>query len=110
VASGAVSAAAALTAGNVVWQVPDGDVLDGIRRVAALRGQVEAMYLDLVRALDSRGLAATAPVATTPEGFLRTAGLLGAGRGRRGVTSPRPVPPPPVHRWRSSRTSSPPGP
>jgi len=88
-ASGAVSAAAALTAGKVVWRVPDGDVLEGIRRVAALRGQVEAVYLDLVRALDSRGLAATAPVATTPEGFLRTAGLLGAGQARRDVAAAR---------------------
>ncbi|MFC3689765.1 HNH endonuclease signature motif containing protein [Aquipuribacter hungaricus] len=88
-ASDALGRAAALTAPGAAWQVADADVLDGIRRVAALRGRVEAVYLDLVRELDGRALATSSPVATTPEAFLRTVCLMGAGQARRDVAAAR---------------------
>ena len=46
----------------------------GVGQVARLRGRVEALFLDLVREVDSRGLATASPVATSPEAFLRTSG------------------------------------
>jgi hypothetical protein len=81
--------AVAAAAGEVSWQTPEPVVLDAVRRVAELRSQVDALYLDLVRQVDERGVATASPVATTPEGFLRTTCLIGAAQARRDVAAAR---------------------
>lgn len=85
----AASAAVGEAAAAVTWQTGDVAVLGAVRRVAVLRAQVESLFLDLVRQVDDRGLATASPVATTPEGFLRTTCLLDPGQARRDVAAAR---------------------
>ena len=85
----AVTAVASLVSSQVSWQRSDTEVLHGVRQVHVLRSTVEALHLDLVRALDGRSLATASPVATSPEGFLRATCLVGAGQARRDVAAAR---------------------
>jgi hypothetical protein len=73
----------------VSWRTGEDELLDAVREVAGLRARVEALYLDLVREIDGRGVATASPVATSPEGFLRTACLVGPAQARRDVAVAR---------------------
>lgn len=85
----AAARAVAHAAAAVSWQTPQAVLLDAVRRLTELRARVDSLHLDLVRQIDERGVATVSPVATTPEGFLRTACLVDAGQARRDVAAAR---------------------
>lgn len=74
---------------RVSWRTRERVLLDAVRRVSELRSMVESLHLDLVRQVDDRGVATTSPVATSVEGFLRSATSVGAGQARRDVAAAR---------------------
>lgn len=74
---------------GAVWQSTDRDVLTAVPELAEVRACLDETHLRLVREVDTRGVAEASPVATTPEGFLRTACLVGAGQARRDVAAAR---------------------
>ncbi|MGJ7440245.1 DUF222 domain-containing protein [Aquipuribacter sp. MA13-6] len=74
---------------DVVWQSTDRTVLAAVGDLARVRAALEETHLRLVREVDTRGVAEASPVATTPEGFLRTACLLSAGQARQDVAAAR---------------------
>ena len=78
-----VAAAAAL----VGWRERDVDVVAAVGQVARLRSAVEGVYLALVREAVDRGVAQASPVATSPEGLVRSATLVGPAAARRDVAA-----------------------
>lgn len=78
-----------LVADDAVWRSQDRDVLAAVGRLARVRAELEAAHLRLVRQVDTRGVAEASPVATSPEGFLRTACLMGATQARKDVAAAR---------------------
>ena len=71
------------------WRSTDTVVLEAVQQVAEVRAGLDELHLRLVRQVDERGVASASPVATSPEGFLRTACLLTAGQARRDVAAAR---------------------
>ncbi|MFC5379304.1 HNH endonuclease signature motif containing protein [Aquipuribacter nitratireducens] len=78
---------------GAAWQVTDREVLDAIPELARSRALLESVHLRLVREVDQRGVAEASPVATSPEGFLRTACLVGPSQARRDVAAARALAP-----------------
>lgn len=75
--------------GDVVWQSTDREVLAAVGDLAGVRAALDETHLRLVREVDTRGVAEASPVATTPEGFLRTACLVTALQARQDVAAAR---------------------
>jgi hypothetical protein len=73
----------------VAWRSTDRDVLTAVTCLASLRATAEAVHLRLVAQVDERGVAEASPVATSPEGFLRTATASTAGQARADVAAAR---------------------
>lgn len=84
-----VAGLAELVSDDVVWRSQDRDVLTAVGRLARVRAELDAVHLRLVRQVDIRGVAEASPVATSPEGFLRTACLMGATQARKDVSAAR---------------------
>ncbi len=76
-----------------VWQHTDRTVLTAVGELARVRAALEETHLRLVREVDTRGVAEASPVATTPEGFLRSACLMSPGQARSDVAAARAVAP-----------------
>lgn len=96
----AVSHLRAQLGDDVVWQSTDRVVLTAVGQLAEVRSALEETHLRLVREVDTRGVAEASPVATTPEGFLRTTCLVSASQARRDVAAARAVAPDaPLHRF-----------
>lgn len=74
---------------DVVWQSTDREVLAAVGDLAGVRAALDETHLRLVREVDTRGVAEASPVATTPEGFLRTACLVTALQARQDVAAAR---------------------
>ncbi|WP_380167508.1 DUF222 domain-containing protein [Jannaschia sp. R86511] len=89
----AVSGLRAQLGDDVVWQSSDRTVLTAVGDLARVRAALEEAHLRLVREVDTRGVAEASPVATTPEGFLRTACLMSAARARADVAAARALTP-----------------
>jgi len=83
------AALTSLAAADTVWRSQDREVLAAVGRLARIRAELDAVHLQLVRQVDSRGVAEASPVATSPEGFLRTACLMGATQARKDVAAAR---------------------
>lgn len=88
-AAAVVARLQALVAEDVAWRSTDREVLSAVGDVARLRSALDAVHLGLVRQVLSRGVAEASPVATSPEGFLRTACLSGPTQARRDVEAAR---------------------
>ncbi|MFC5380254.1 DUF222 domain-containing protein [Aquipuribacter nitratireducens] len=88
-AATAVDDVAGLPAADTAWRTSDRDVVDAVGRLARIRAALDSIHLSLVREVDSRGVATSSTVATTPEGLLRSACLLTAGEARRDVAATR---------------------
>jgi hypothetical protein len=88
-AAATVARLQALVGDDVAWRSTDREVLAAVGDVARLRSALDAVHLGLVRQVVSRGVAEASPVATSPEGFLRTACLSGATQARRDVEAAR---------------------
>ncbi|WP_336920957.1 HNH endonuclease signature motif containing protein [Aquipuribacter sp. SD81] len=71
------------------WRTRDADVLTAVAEVARVRAALDAVHLALVREVDQRGVAEASPVATSVEGFLRTACLVDRGAAARDVAAAR---------------------
>ncbi|WP_380167410.1 DUF222 domain-containing protein [Jannaschia sp. R86511] len=85
----AVSTLRAQLGDGALWQSTDRAVLAAVGDLARVRAGLDEAHLRLVREVDTRGVAEASPVATTPEGFLRTACLISAGQARSDVAAAR---------------------
>ncbi|MFC6852554.1 HNH endonuclease signature motif containing protein [Aquipuribacter hungaricus] len=72
-----------------VWRSTDRDVLSAVVELSRTRSALDGAHLRLVREVDARGVATASPVATSPEGFLRSSCLVGAAQARRDVVAAR---------------------
>jgi hypothetical protein len=69
------------------WRSTDADVLAAVGSLTAARAAVEAAHLRLVRHVDTRGIASSSPVASSPQGLLKVACLATDAQARRDVTA-----------------------